>query len=109
MTTSRHYKNLTIPRQLSKQEGVGIVLLRAKLAREELLTWISALTPEERLNLLHIKSLGRLTGLQIDMLLRLKRFDYESQTRRRKNALEKKEREELQAEEAIVRSLLTGA
>jgi hypothetical protein len=78
------------------------------MAREELLTWISSLTPEERLNLLHIKSLGRITGLEIDMLLRLKTFDYESQTRRRKSALEQREKEELQAEEAIVRSLLAG-
>jgi hypothetical protein len=108
MSTSRHYKNLTKPLQLSKYEGVVTILLRAKIAREELLTWISALTPEERLNLLHIKSLGKMTGLEISMLLRLRKYDYETQTRRRKNALELKEKEDIQAEEAIVRSLLAG-
>jgi hypothetical protein len=108
MNTSRHYKNLTIPRQSSKYEGIAIILLRAKLAREELLTWISSLTPEERLNLLHIRSLGKMTGLEVDMLLRLKAYDYKSQVRRKKSELERKEKEEIQAEEAIVRSLLAG-
>jgi hypothetical protein len=56
-----------------------------------------------------VKTLGRITGVEIDMLLRIKKFDYESQTRRRKSSLERKEKEEIQAEEAIVRSLLTGA
>lgn len=109
MSTSRHYRNLTKHRQPSKYEGIGTIIIRANVAREELLTWISSLTPEERLNLLHIKALGRITGVEIDMLLRLKAYDYQSQTRRKKNALERKEKEELQAEEAIVRSLLSGA
>jgi len=81
--------------------------LKAKIALEELASWITSLTPEERLNLLHIKALGRITGTHIDMLLRLRKYDYESQTRRKKAALEKKEKEEIQAEEAIVRSLMT--
>jgi hypothetical protein len=109
MNTSRHYRNLTTPRQLSKNEGLGVVVLRASIAREELLTWISSLTPEDKINLLHVRTLGKITGVEIDMLLRIKKFDYESQTRRRKSSLERKEKEEIQAEEAIVRSLLTGA
>jgi hypothetical protein len=109
MSTSRHYKRLMKHRQLSKYEGIASILTKAAIAQEELVTWISTLTPEERQNLLHIKTLGKMTGIEISMLLRVRSYEYETQTRRRKNAIAKKEKEELQAEEAIVRSLMQDA
>lgn len=93
---------------MSNNEGLYITQIKAKIAFEELASWIASLTPDERLNLLHIGALGRITGTHIEMMLRLRRYDYETQTRRKKAALERKEKEELQAEEAIVRSLMTG-
>ncbi len=56
--------------------------------------------------MLHVQRFKKLTALDLDVLLRLVKKDKEFEIARRKRKLQEKEKEEIQAEEAIVRSLL---
>ncbi len=56
--------------------------------------------------MLHVQRFKKLTALDLDVLLRLVKKDKELEIARRKRKLQEKEKEEIQAEEAVVRSLL---
>ena len=106
MTTSRQYKNLTTYRTLISSNGIHHTVNYALYIYEEVAYWISYFVETEKLNILHVKRFKQITSLDLDILLKLSKKDKEQQIQRKKRKLAEKEREEIQAEEAIVRSLL---
>jgi hypothetical protein len=62
--------------------------------------------PSDKINLLHIKPMMRANALELDVLFAVLSQDKQMEMARRKQKIEQKEKEEIQAEEAIVRSLL---
>lgn len=56
--------------------------------------------------MLHVGALKRATSLDFDILLRLSDEDIKSQIKKRRKKIEEKERQEIQEEEAVVRSLM---
>lgn len=73
---------------------------------DEVAYWTSYLVPSDKINLLHVKSMRNATSLDFDILFRVLTKDKLGEISRRKEEIAKKEKEEIQAEEAIVRSLL---
>lgn len=73
---------------------------------EEAAYWISFLVPSDKITILHINQIKRITSLDLDVLFHVLNKDKQGELVRRKKAVEQKEKEEIQAEEAIVRSIL---
>lgn len=73
---------------------------------EETAYWISFLIPTDKITILHVKQMKKVTSLDLDVLFHILNKDKQGELVRRKKALEQKEKEEIQAEEAIVRSIL---
>ena len=106
MNTSRHYRNLTTYQSLSDYVGVHHTIEIANLIIEETAHWCSFLIPSDKINLLHIKAIKNATPLDFDVLFRVLVRDKVGDIARRKKEIAEKEKEEIQAEEAIVKSLL---
>jgi hypothetical protein len=106
MNTSRHYKNSRTYLSLSDFVGIHHTIELAKIVLDETAHWTSYLIPTDKLNLLHIKSMRNATSLDYDILFRVLTKDKVGEVLRRKQEIAQKEKEEIQAEEAIVRSLL---
>jgi hypothetical protein len=73
---------------------------------DETAHWASYLVPTEKINLLHVKALSRVTSTDFDVLFRVLTKDKNGEILRRKQEIAQKEKEEIQEEEAIVKSLL---
>lgn len=73
---------------------------------EETAYWISFLIPTDKITILHVKQMKKVTSLDLDVLFHILNKDKQGELVRRKKAVEQKEKEEIQAEEAIVRSIL---
>jgi hypothetical protein len=106
MNTSRHYRNLETYQSLSDYFGLHHTINIANIVLEETAHWCSFLIPSDKINLLHIKTIKNATALDFDILFRVLVREKIGDISRRKKEIEQKEKEEIQAEEAIVRSLL---
>jgi hypothetical protein len=106
MTTSRQYRTLTNYQTLISSYGIHHTINYALYIYEEVAYWISYFIETEKINILHVKRFKQITSLDLDILLKLSKKDKELQIHRKKRKLAEKEKEEIQAEEAIVRSLL---
>jgi Ulp1 family protease len=106
MSTSRHYRTLETYLSLSDYVGIHHTIEIANIVLEETAHWCSFLIPTDKLNLLHVKSMRNATALDFDILFRVLTKDKLGDIARRKEEIAQKEKEEIQAEEAIVRSLL---
>ena len=106
MSTSRHYRNLETYQSLSSYVGIHHVISFSLMVLEETAHWASFSMPSDKINLLHVKSLRNATALDFDILFRVLIKDKLGEISRRKEEIAQKEKEEIQAEEAIVRSLL---
>jgi uncharacterized metal-binding protein len=104
--TSRQYRTLTPYQTLISHRGIHHTIEFATYIHDELAYWISFFVESEKINVLHVQRFKKLTALDLDVLLRLVKKDKEFEIARRKRKLQEKEKEEIQAEEAIVRSLL---
>lgn len=106
MSTSRHYRSLETYQSLSSYVGIHHVIEIANIILEEAAHWSAFLVPSDKINLLHIKAIKNATTLDFDILFRVLTKDKLGEISRRKEEIAQKEKEEIQAEEAIVRSLL---
>jgi hypothetical protein len=106
MTTSRHYKSSKQYQSLSSYAGIHHFISIASIIFEETAYWISFLIPSDKITILHVKQMKRVTALDLDVLFHILDKDKQGEIARRKKALEQKEKEEIQAEEAIVRAIL---
>ena len=106
MTTSRHYKNSKQYQSLSSYAGIHHLIAAATVIFEDTAYWISYLVPSDKITILHIKQLKQTTSLDLDVLFHILNKDKQGELTRRKKSIQEKEKEEIQAEEAIVRSIL---
>ena len=106
MNMSRHYRNLETYQSLSDYVGIHHTINIANVVLDETAHWCSFLIPSDKLSLLHVKSMKNATSLDFDILFRVLIRDKLGDIARRKEEIAQKEKEEIQAEEAIVRSLL---
>jgi hypothetical protein len=106
MSTSRLYRNLTPYQTLISDNGIHHTIDYALFVYEEVAYWISFFVESEKINVLHVKRFKQLTALDMDILFKLSQKDKEMELNRRRQKMKEKEKEEIQAEEAIVRSLL---
>lgn len=106
MSTSRHYRSLETYQSLSNYVGVHHLIELANIIINETAHWSSFLVPSEKINLLHVKAIRNATALDFDILFRVLTKDKLGDISRRKEEIAQKEKEEIQVEEAIVRSLL---
>jgi hypothetical protein len=92
---------------LSDSTGIHLTVEYAKYVYKETAHWIAFNMPSDKINLLHIKTMMRANALELDVLFSILSQDKQMELSRRKQKIAKKEKEEIQAEEAVVRSLLT--
>lgn len=91
---------------LSDYNGIHLTIKLAEVIHEETAYWVYFFTPSDKINMLHVNTFKRASSLDFDVLLRLTNEDVKAQIKKRKKKIEEKERQEIQEEEAIVRSLM---
>jgi hypothetical protein len=91
---------------LSNTAGIHLTVEYAKYVYTETAYWIAFNMPSDKINLLHIKTLMRVNSLELDVLFSILSQDKRLELNRKKQKAAEKEKEEIQAEEAVVRSLL---
>jgi hypothetical protein len=106
MSTSRLYRSLTVPQILKNNYGTQHTIDYALSVYEEIAYWTAFFIESDKINVLHAKRLGKITSLDLDVLLKISGKDKDMEINRRKHKAKEKEKEEIQEEEAIVRSLL---
>jgi len=92
---------------LKNRNGLHLTIAYAKYIFEEVCTWIAFFTEDDKVNTLHAKRLGKITSLDLDVLLSTTAQINQYKINRKKRELEQQEQKELQEEEMLVKSLLT--
>jgi hypothetical protein len=92
---------------LKKTNGLHLTIEYASYVFDEVCRWIAFFTEDEKVNTLHAQRLGKLSALDVDVLLAITTRINQYKTNRKKQALEQQEQKELQEEEMLVKSLLT--
>ena len=106
MSTSRQYKSLGQYLRLSDYSGIHHTVNLATIIYDELAYWTSFLIPADKITILHVNSIKRITASDIDVLFKVLNEERKSELIRRKRKIEEKEQKELQEEEFVVKALL---
>lgn len=92
---------------LKNKDGLHLTVAYARYIFDEVCTWIAFFTEDDKVNTLHAKRLGKITALDLDVLLAVTTRINQYNINRKKRELEQQEQKEIQEEEMLVKSLLT--